>query len=128
MSHAPILSSHLDDIQGMLTSGFGLLTASRFLLLTIADGREDQARAWLSQLAQSGRVVSAGSFVELKKKDALIGEAVAIAFSFCGLVKLGIMETDKHPFPSPFRGGMGSKLRECLLNDGPRSQWRWSDA
>jgi putative iron-dependent peroxidase len=50
----------------------------------------------------------------------------AIAFSFSGLPKLGLMDTSKHPFPTPFRSGMGSALRESLLRDAPR-EWRWSD-
>src|SRR5262249_15240692 len=39
----------------------------------------------------------------------------------------GLRETDRHPFPTPFRSGMGSELREKLLRDEPRAQWRWSD-
>ena len=53
-------------------------------------------------------------------------KAVAIAFSYSGIVKLGCKETEAHPFPSPFRSGMGSDLRALLLRDRPR-QWRWSD-
>lgn len=128
MSHAPILSDHLDDIQALLTVGFGTLTTSRFWLLTIRDGHEDQARAWLSKLAQGNLIVRAGYFDDRKKSErAHIDEAVAIAFSFAGLAKLGIAETSTHPFPTPFRNGMGSALREGLLRDGPRTQWCWSD-
>ena len=55
-----------------------------------------------------------------------IEKAVAIAFSYSGIVKLGCKETEAHPFPSPFRSGMGSDLRALLLRDRYR-QWRWSD-
>jgi porphyrinogen peroxidase len=126
MSLAPILSEQLDDIQGMLNSGFGWLTDSRFWLLTIRDGHEDRARAWLSELAKSDLMVTAKRVLK-GKKNSSIDEAVAIAFSFAGLAKLGLRETSRHPFPTPFRSGMGSALREALLRDIPREQWRWSD-
>jgi len=126
MSPAPILSQQLCDIQGILNSGFGWLTDSRFWLLTIRDGHEDQAREWLSKLARSNLMVTAKRVLE-GKKNVPIDEAVAIAFSFAGLAKLGLRETGKHPFPTPFRRGMGSALGESLLRDTPRQQWRWSD-
>ena len=125
MRHAPVLSDQLRDIQGMLNSGYGWLTESRFWLLTIRDGREHQARKWLSQFVNLGLIASAKQVNS--PKDRTIGEATAIAFSFSGLVKLGLTETDKHPFPTPFRSGMGSDIRQELLRDSPREQWRWSD-
>ena len=124
MTRAPLISEQLTDIQGVLNSGYGWLTESRFWLLTIRDGHEDQAREWLSQIV--GLVVSAKHVLN-SKETASIREAVAIAFSFAGLARLGLEETDRHPFPTPFRSGMGSELREKLLRDEPRVQWRWSD-
>ena len=44
----PHLSEQLDDIQGMLGTGYGWLYSSRFWLLTIRDGRENDARKWLA--------------------------------------------------------------------------------
>ena len=128
MSRSPILSEQLCDIQGVLSSGFGWLTDSRFWLLTIGEGNESQAlaRAWLADLLHSGLVVSAKR--ALKWRDAQIREAVAVGFSFAGLTRLGLEETSEHPFPTPFRSGMGSKLREGLMRDTPRGQWRWSDS
>ena len=127
-NRAPILSEQMGDIQGVLNSGFGWLPSSRFWLLTIRDGREDRARSWLADLARRKLLVSAKCIVNRRKEPKLqIGEAVAIAFSFSGLAKLGLVETAAHPFPSPFRNGMGSPLREELLRDGSRNAWRWSD-
>ncbi|WLB53897.1 Dyp-type peroxidase [Bradyrhizobium japonicum] len=120
----PHLSDQLDDIQGMIGTGYGWLYTSRFWLLTIRDGSENQARKWLSGLAHSGLVGSAAHVRESRAKP--IKEAVAIAFSYSGLTKLGFKETEAHPFPSPFRSGMGSDLRALLLKDRYR-QWRWSD-
>ena len=54
----PHLSEQLDDIQGMLGTGYGWLYSSRFWLLTIRDGRENDARKWLAGFVQDGLVVS----------------------------------------------------------------------
>jgi len=120
----PHLSEQLDDIQGMIGTGYGWLYSSRFWLLTIKNGREDDARKWLSRLAHSGLVGSVANVQKSREKP--IKETVAIAFSYSGLTKLGFKETEAHPFPSPFRSGMGSDLRALLLKDRYR-QWRWSD-
>lgn len=124
MKHAPFLSEQLCDIQAVLNSGFGWLTNSRFWLLTIAD--QNQARNWLSKFA-GGLVLSAKDVKDRKKNQKQsIPEAIAVAFSFSGLARLGLKETSEHPFPTPFRGGMGSELRAALLRDVPR-EWQWSD-
>ena len=130
LKSAPVLSEQLGDIQGMLKSGYGWLKTSRFWLLTIRDGREDQARAWIKELLNADLIVTAKRVEQAKKKatddDLAISEALAIAFSHAGLMKLGCEDAPAHPFPTPFCSGMGSELREKLLNDGPR-EWRWSD-
>ena len=118
------LAQHFDDIQGMLRSGYGWLQDSRFWLLTIRDGQENAARAWLAEFVQSGVIANAKD-VEKSKKNPL-ERAAAIAFSFSGLTKLGCVEDDIYPFPTPFRSGMGSDARVLLLRDNPRA-WRWSD-
>jgi putative iron-dependent peroxidase len=128
MKHAPRLSEQSHDVQGMLKSGFGWLKSSRFWLLTVRDGCEDQARAWLGRLVDSKLVVSAKCVAKGKTKpEASIGEAVSVAFSFAGLKKLGCTEAEMHPFPTAFSSGMGSALRQDLLRDAPRDEWRWSD-
>ncbi|MGV7215718.1 Dyp-type peroxidase [Bradyrhizobium sp. UFLA05-112] len=123
-AQAPHLSKQFDDIQGMLRSGYSWLKSSRFWLLTIKDGQENAARAWLVKLVASGVVASAHDVG--KSRTHPIESAAAIAFSFSGLTKLGCMETKEHPFPTPFRRGMGSDERALLLRDNPR-EWRWSD-
>ena len=122
----PHLSEQLGDIQGMIGTGYGWLYNSRFWLLTIRDGRENDARKWLSDFVKRGFVVSAAAIRKSREKDNRIDQAVTIAFSYSGITKLGFRETEAHPFPSPFRGGMGSDLRALLLRDRYR-QWRWSD-
>ena len=81
MTRAPLISEQLTDIQGVLNSGYGWLTESRFWLLTIRDGHEDQAREWLSQIV--GLVVSAKHVLN-SKETASIREAVADRFQLCG--------------------------------------------
>jgi len=120
----PHLSEQLDDIQGMLGTGYGWLQSSRFWLLTIKDGRENDARAWLAGFVRGGLVVSAARVRESRTHP--VEKAAAIAFSYSGITKLGCKETEAHPFPTPFRSGMGSDLRALLLRDRPR-QWHWSD-
>ena len=128
MKHAPHLSKQSHDIQGMLRSGFGWLKSSRFWLLTIRDGREDQARTWLAKLIEKKLIVSAKRVGEGRaKSEVSISEAVAVAFSFSGLKKLGCTEAETYPFPTAFSSGMGSALRKELLRDTSRDQWRWSD-
>ncbi len=119
-AQAPHLSEQLKDIQGMLRSGYGWLQTSRFWLLSIKDGQEEAARTWLA--SKSELVVDAGSIGKGKRVES----AAAIAFSFAGLKKLGRRETEAHPFPTPFRSGMGSDLRAKLLRDDHRD-WCWSD-
>lgn len=123
-AQAAHLAHHFDDIQGMLRSGYSWLQDSRFWLLTIRDGQEKAARAWLEE--KSALVVSCARVAESRNPDKRIRSAISIAFSFSGLAKLGCVETEDHPFPSPFRSGMGSDVRALLLRDNPRA-WRWSD-
>jgi putative iron-dependent peroxidase len=126
MKSAAVLSKQLKDIQGILRSGYGWLHSSTFWLLTIKDGRENEARAWLATLAHDeGLLVSAARVGQSRTEH--IDGAIAVAFSYLGLQKLGCAETDVHPFPTPFRSGMGSELRASLLKEGP-GKWRWSDA
>ena len=80
-----------------------------------------------SQISSTrGLVVSVATVRKSREKANRINEAVTIAFSYSGITKLGFRETEAHPFPSPFRSGMGSDLRALLLRDRYR-QWRWSD-
>ena len=126
MKYAPRLSEQTGDIQAMLGSGFGKLTGSRFWLLTVQD--PVAARAWLDGLAGGPLVKSIEAFRQEQKTPAGVSQVVAVAFSYAGLQALGCAESDEFPFPTPFCSGMGSKLREDLLRDSPREQWRWSDA
>lgn len=121
-----VLSKQLTDIQGMLRSGYGWLQSSTFWLLTIKAGRENDAREWLAALVRDDGPVISAKRVGKSREDAIEG-AIAVAFTYLGLEKLGCVQTDEHPFPTPFSSGMGSKLRADLLKEGP-GKWCWSDA
>ena len=120
IKRSPILSDQLCDIQGMLNSGFGWLTESRFWLLTIRDGQEHQARAWLAKLVRGGLVVSAKRVRDRKKNERTpITEAVAIAFSYSGLAKLGFRENKQAPISDPVSQRHGKPLAEIIVERHP---------
>ena len=84
MKRAADLSKQLKDIQGMLRSGYGWLHNSTFWLLTIKNGRENEARAWLAKLVHDdGLVVSA----------ARVGESAS-----GGMARAGLLSADITPF------------------------------
>jgi porphyrinogen peroxidase len=126
MNKTPQLDQQRDDIQAILASGLGLLKSSRFYLLTIEDAI--LAKKWLIELIDTKLVKTVKDLANDNKTDKNRPyELCSIAFSFSGLKDLGIQESDEFPFPTPFRSGMGSEMRERLLRDSPRSQWNWSD-
>ncbi|MDM0022167.1 Dyp-type peroxidase [Variovorax saccharolyticus] len=125
MKPAKELSAELDDVQAMLASGFSRLASSQFWLLTLVPGEEAAARAWLRKVRKY--VESASKVLSTPPSASTFTETVAIAFSFSGLVQLGMVEEADHPFPTPFRTGMGHRLRERLLRDTARNSWIWDD-
>lgn len=125
MNHAPSLDEQTHDIQAVLGSGFGWLTSSRFWLLTLLDAK--LTRDWLRQLHDSKLVLSVRDVGAQKLEGKEPGQIAAIAFSYAGLQRLGVLETRDFPFPTAFKSGMGSALREELLRDAPRDGWQWSD-
>ena len=114
------LANQSHDIQAMLASGFGQLTSSCFWLLSIRDAA--LAREWLRTVIRERRIKSVADLAQ-----GVFDEAVTIAFSSSGLSALGLKESEEFPFPTPFRSGMGSKLRRGILRDPDRDDWRWSD-
>lgn len=130
MNHAASLPDQRGDIQAVLASGFGWLECSRFWLMTIKNAPDSVplARAWIQALHATNLVQSIEQVrVQIAKKPKP-PQLAAIAFSHAGLRTLGLVESAEFPFPTAFRSGMGSELREKLLRDDSREEWGWSDA
>ena len=120
MKLAPQLEQQQDDIQALMGSGFGWLKSSRFRLLTIDDPAA--ARQWLGELVRRGLVASVARATDRPQ------QLCTVAFSHAGLLRLGLSPGDDFPFPTAFRSGQGSALRQALLRDPPRDEWKWSDS
>jgi Dyp-type peroxidase family len=106
----------LDDIQGLVARGYGSLRAATFVLLRIDDAAA--ARAWLGALA--------GEVATGERGDR--SEAVHVALTHPGLVRLGLPEGSVAGFPDEFTGGMTTDHRRRLLGDVGESapeRWRW---
>ena len=110
-----------DDVQALVYSAFSLLRHARFLLLRITDAAA--ARQWL-RLPDVSQHIKHGAQTG---SEQLTGEALAIAFSYCGLLAMGLKESDEYPFPSAFRTGMNQPDRARALGDGDVGSWLWGD-
>jgi Dyp-type peroxidase family len=104
------------DIQGLLASGYGHLSAARYLLLGIADSA--RAGAWLDRLA--AEVTHAGGKSE--------GEAVNVALGLSGISKLGLPRPALGGFSARFLEGMTLPYRSRALGDvecDAPERWAW---
>jgi deferrochelatase/peroxidase EfeB len=109
-------AAELDDIQGLVRSGYGDLTAAKFMLLRIAS--PVAAKAWLA----AAPVTSA-------RLDRRHGETLHVALTAPGLSRLGLQAEAMAGFSSEFLSGMtGEPARSRRLGDVGASapeQWRW---
>lgn len=108
----------LDDIPGLVRSGFGSLSGACYLLLRIVD--RTTARNWLGELPiTSAAAVEAG--------DA--SEACQVAFTSRGLRALGLGEEALAEFAPEFLDGMsGDARRSHRLGDvgaNAPGNWKW---
>ena len=113
------------DMQAFVSSGFASLQACRYLLLRVTDAA--LARAWVGRLLDSGVVQDVG-ILPLKRAATPVRCAAMVAFSYRGLMALGLQEDPAQPFPSGFSGGMVNPHRSRLLGDDNVDQWSWVDA
>jgi Dyp-type peroxidase family len=100
----------LDDVQGIILRGYELLDEATFLLLTIDDAAA--ARTWLRNIV--GRLTSARA-----KPDQ---EAINLAFTYRGLLKLGLPEDAAGAFSREFQEGMDTEHRNRVLGDTGNEQ------
>jgi Dyp-type peroxidase family len=114
MSMTPDLQ--LDDIQGLVASGYGPLEAGAYLLMHIDDAAA--ACTWLSGM--SALVTTA----DARPDD----RALNIAFTHAGLAALGLDDAALGSFPPELREGMTHPHRARILGDLGESapqNWRW---
>jgi Dyp-type peroxidase family len=104
------------DLQGNIVRPYGFANA-RHLLLAVVDA----ARARAALLALARRVTTAETWTERP------AAAVNVAFSYPGLVALGLPVSVCEGFPNAFRAGM--KVRKRVLGDtGDSDPARWDAA
>jgi len=148
------LKHHEDDIQAIAATGFARLRWSRFFLLQVTDAAK--ARAWIKARVAGGLIKSVASLgwdaqppgaaagLEAATGPAVDGagsarqpfetdlsqenkhDALALAFTFNGIRRLGFEEADNMPFPAIFKRGMGDLARAGLFGDAP-AVWNWLD-
>lgn len=137
-SSTPVLpdpSIRLANIQGNSIAGFSK-DFQHFIFFEIADA--DSARPWVAVLA--GEVASAaevGAFnsafksivarrnLEPGAPTGLEATWVNLAFSFEGLLKLGISAADQAQFPGDFRDGMRARA-DRIGDTGPNAPDQWT--
>lgn len=105
----------LEDVQGIVRSGYGTLPEAVFLILTIADPAS--AKAWLA----SAPVTNAA----FQKQ---IPSALHVALTSGGLRRIGLSEEALASFPAEFKSGMsGDESRTRRLGDlGPSAPQSWT--
>ena len=109
------------DVQALVYSGFSSLRHARFRLLRITNA--GMVRRWLRR-ADVCHLIKHGAQTGSEQRT---GEALAIAFSYCGLRAMGLTESDEYPFPSAFRSGMNQPDRAQALGDDDVASWLWGD-
>lgn len=111
----PASAADFADIQGLVHSGYGSLTAASFLLLRITD-----------RLAASAWLVDAPVTTAAERH---VSQVLQVAFSANGMKALGLAEAVLAGFSPEFLAGMaGDEARSRRLGDiaaNAPSRWRW---
>lgn len=109
-------SLELQDIQGIIIRGYSNLEAACFVLLRIQDAAA--ARRWLGSLTEQ---IQTGS--ERPSETSL-----NIAFTYSGLVALGLDQQTLDTFSTEFREGMAAPYKSRILGDhgdNAPDLWDW---
>lgn len=110
------VSLEFDDIQGLITRGYGDLRAAAYLLLRVEDA--GSVRTWLSETVPS--ITPAA----LKPQSS----AINVAFTPSGLERLGLAPAELAGFSAEFLEGMAVSHRSRRFGDVDESapeQWGW---
>lgn len=108
----------LDEIQGLVRTGFKRLTSARYLLFSVGD--QAAARRWLGGLP----LTSAGH----RPAEERPTRAVQIAFTYAGLEILGLDQRALGDLSEELREGMVTDHRQRILGDHGDSDpesWTW---
>jgi Dyp-type peroxidase family len=119
------LTLELEEIQGLITSGYGERPTARYALFEIID--RDRARTWLKALLPSLQ------FSEYRRSSRneppfLNALCTNIAFTHAGFSALGLPGTALSGFSASFQEGLAEPNRARRLGDDGASapdQWRW---
>src|SRR5262245_56122578 len=112
-SYANVLE--LDDMQGMLMSGYGQQPHAMYVFLELGDPAH--ARQWLRSVIPQ---VTSGE----KEANRGRSRSLNLAFTCQGLAALGLGEATLDTFERPFREGMGQADRARIMGDLPEN-WQW---
>ena len=111
------------NIQGIILRGYGKFDISCFVLLKVVAA--SQARKWLGRVAPTVNTARRGGDYDRTEKPRPV---MNVAFTFDGLVSLGLHEANMRGFSKEFREGMCTSHRQRLLGDFDQSdpiRWRW---
>lgn len=111
----PVLE--LQEIQGIIVSGYGHLSHSKYLFLQIEDAYK--AKGWLRSLLQRQQITTSQWTAKPKY-------AVNLAFTASGLQTLGAPQALLQSFPKEFTEGMTAPHRSRQLGDlGRNAPTHW---
>jgi len=111
------------NVQGIILRGYGKFDISCFVLLKVVAAA--QTRKWLESVAPTVNTALRGGDYDRSEKPRPV---MNLAFTFDGLVALGLHEANMRGFSKEFREGMCTAHRQRLLGDLDQSDpthWRW---
>lgn len=123
MSESKDFEQHEADIQAIVATGFPRLRECSYWILEIK--HRNNALAWLKTWCHTVKSVA-----DLRRDENLMSaigrtdQALFLAFTHPGLLKLGLEEASDFPFPSAFKFGMADTVRANAFGDKPQD-WKW---
>jgi len=107
----------LDDIQGMVTRGYGKLMDTAYLMLKVDNA--ENAKSWIKKVLPQ---------VDSADVSTPVSKTLHLAFTASGLLALGMEQDNVDRFPIPFREGIVTENRSRILGDygdNDPDTWRW---